>query len=174
MASVTQYLAKDAATLHEQKWDQKQKGTNGAAHTAEVGRAAQSHNRHLSVVGNTVAADLSTATSTEAEGVYALRLQATAVTSSNLMRVVFDASPVDTATDKVQAINWLTGVAAAVNSSTDIEYFEFRSAAVLTGEVDPIAPNEWTEWFQFSAPLRRLDVIAVDVDEAVTVFVEVA
>jgi len=134
----------------------------------------QPHNRHLSVVGNAVSTDVATATWTEVEAVYAVRLKATAVTSSNLMRVVFDASPIDDATDKAQAVAWLTAVAAAVNSSTDVEYFEFRAAAVLTGEVDPIAPNEWTEWFQFSSPLRRLDVIAVDVDEAVTVMVEVA
>ena len=147
--------------------------TSGAAHTAEVGRSVQLHNRYLSVVGNALATDVATATWTEEEGVYQIRIKATAVTSSNLMRVVFDASPVDDATDKVQAVNWLTPVAAAVNSSTDIEYFEFRAAAVLTGEVDPVAPNEWTDWFMFSTPLRRLDVIAIDVDEQVNVFVEV-
>ena len=146
----------------------------GAAHVADVGRAAQSHNRHLSVVGNTVATDVSTATWTADEAVYKIRLKATAVTSSNLMRVVFDASPVDDPTDKTQAVNWLTAIAASVNSSTDVEYREFRAAAVLTGEVDPVAPNEWTDWIDFSEPLRRLDVIAVDVDEAVTVMVEVS
>lgn len=174
MASVTQYLAKDAATLQAQVWDQKHKGTNGAAHVADVGRAAQSHNRYLSVVGNALATDVATATWTEAEGVYSIRIKVDATTAGNLVRFVFDATPVDDATDLVQAKTWLTPVAAAVTQATDVEYFEARGYAALAAEVGPVGVSEWSEWFQFSSPLRRLDIIAVDIDEQVNVFIEVA
>ena len=141
---------------------------------ANDGNAGQSHNRHLSIVGNALATDVATATWKADEKVTSFRVKATAVTSSNLVRFVLDASPVDDAIDKTQAIAWLTPVAAAVNHLTDVEYFEVRSGAGLTGEVDPVGVNEWSEWYELGGFLRRLDAIAIDVDEQVNLFIEVA
>jgi len=138
------------------------------------GSAAQSHNRYLSIVGNVLETDVATATWTEAEKVTSFRVKATAVTSSNLVRFVLDASPVDDATDTTQAEAWLAPITAAVTMATDVEYFEVRAGAGLTGEVDPVGVDEWSEWYDLGGILRRLDAIAVDVDEAVTLFIEVA
>ena len=138
------------------------------------GKAGQSHNRYLSIVGNALTTDVATATWEADEKVTSFRVKATAVTSSNLVRFVLDASPVDDATDKTQAIAWLTPVVASVNADTDVEYFEVRSGAGLTGEVDPVGVNEWSEWYELGGFLRRLDAIAIDVDEQVNLFIEVA
>ena len=169
MASVTQYLANKLG-----KWDQKWQGTYGAAHVADVGRAEQAHNRYLSVVGNNIA-DIATATWTEAEAVYAIRLKAEHATEVGaIMRFVFDASPVDDATNLIQATSWLTPVASAVTSSVDIEYFEQRTSSVAADATFTLL-TEWSEWFQFSSPLRRLDILkSSGADTAVNVFIEVA
>jgi len=132
----------------------------------------QPHNRYIQTAGNVIASDVATATWAEAEGVYRFRIRATATTSGNVLRFVLDASPVGDSTDTTQAETWLA--AASASGSTDVEYFEVTSGARLTAEVDPVSVDEWSEWYELASPLRRLDCVAVTVDEAIDVLIEVA
>lgn len=148
------------------------KGTGGAAHVADVGRAVQSHNRIITTAGNAVATDIGTATWTAEEGVYACRFRVYGGTPGNEIKLCFDASPVDDSSDTTQAQAWLTTAAAA--EATDVEYFIVSMAGDVAAQVGPVGVAEWSEWFQFSFPLRRCDVVALSIDEALTVFIEAA
>ena len=137
------------------------------------GSSGQAHNRLVSIAGNTLATDIGTATWGADEKVTACRFKVSSATSGQLVRIVFDATPVDDATDTTQAINWLTPVTAAANANTDVEYFEVTGAAQLTTETDPAGVDQWSDWFDFGSYLRRVDAIAVTTDEATSLFIEV-
>lgn len=139
--------------------DKKLRGTEGIAHITDVGRPGQSHNRFIEDVAETQAT-IGHITWTEAEEVYNIRLRATqgqgaGLAAGNILRVVFDASPVDDITDDTQAWAWLTAATGA--AATDVEYFEVVVA--LDASADTAGSDGvWSEWFQFSYPLRRLDI----------------
>ena len=92
MASVTQYLANTLG-----KWDQRQRGTDGAAHTRTItGTGETSKNRYLSAVTNasTGVPAVNTMTWTPAENVTELTIACMSAaelsTNDNGMLVVFD------------------------------------------------------------------------------------
>ena len=140
--------------------------TAGATHVADVGRANQSYNRLIATAGNTLPTDIATETWSAEQSFYSARFKVTGGTAGHRARLVFDATPVDDASNTTQAANWLA--AAVANAGTDVEYFEVAQGDEVAGVA------EWSEWYQFSSPLRRVDAISVDADVALTIFIEVA
>ena len=147
----------------------------GSVHVADVGRAQQPHNRFINGVSDTQA-ELGHMTWEDDERVYSVRFKLVAdsgtTASGEVVRVVFDAAPVDDTTEDGQAWTWLQ--AAPSDQDTDVEYFELNyiAAADLTG-----ANDGWSEWFQFSSPLRRADFLFVDGNsgaDELGIFAEVA
>lgn len=126
-----------------------------AAKVADVGRGSQAHNRYISGVAETQAT-LGHMTFTENQAVYRIRFKATVgagtPTVGDVVRVVFDAAPVDDITNDTQAWNWLQ--TATTSATVDVEYFEFvyiPSASLVDAEAG------WSRWYEFTAPLRRCD-----------------
>ena len=50
--------------------------------------------------------------------------------------------------------------------NTDVEYYEHEANVQLSAE--------WSEWFVFGAPLRRLDALNITSDTAITLYIETA
>jgi len=136
----------------------------GGVHIENDPNAGQAHNRFLDLVGTTLATDVATATWEADEAVTSVRFKVEGGTAGDMVRIVFDATPVDDNSDTSQAEAWLTPVAASAQANTDVEYIEVKQ-----GDADGI--DEWSEPKDFGAALRRCDAIAVNA--AVTLFIEV-
>lgn len=126
----------------------------------------QPHNRYITGVGSTQAA-IGHLTWTEAEDVHRVRFKVGGGSAGDLLRVVFDASPVDDTSNDTQALNWLQQ--AGSDEATDVEYFEIVQGGAGTGLYIP----EFTDYFEFAGPLRRADIIA-NSGSGYTVFAEVS
>ena len=139
--------------------------TNNASHVADIGRAGSCHNRLIQTGGSTLPTDIATAIWTAEQAVYACRFKVTGGSAGHRIRLCFDASPVDDISNVDQAANWLAN--PTVSATLDVEFFEVAQASTLNS-------NEWSDYFYFGAPLRRVDAISVDADVAQTIFIEVA
>lgn len=131
-------------------------GTAKAANMASTGNAnVQSHNRYLTGITDSV---IKSATWGADEKVKAVRFKlvagATAVVG-DVVRVVFNATPIDNIADTVQAANWLATPVAAVD--TDIESFDLVMGG--QGVVNGYIP-EWSDWFHFADDIQRVDLLA--------------
>lgn len=130
--------------------------TSNALLTGETGRGSQTHNRFVTSAGPSQAT-IASMTWTAAEEIYAVRFKVaqtsgdTGLTAGDLIRVVFDASPVDDTTDTAQAWAWLQ--VATSSESADVEYHEFPYIATTD------ASGGWSDWFVFVEPLRRADFL---------------
>jgi len=114
------------------------------------GGESQSHNRLITGVTATSPGGIGHMTFTEEEAVYKIRFKTSGGAAGDVMKVVFDASPVDDTTNDSQAAAWLATPGSSEN--TDVEYFEFSQGST-TGD------DAWSEWFYFARPLRRADFI---------------
>lgn len=130
------------------------------------GEASQPHNRFIDTVGNTQAL-MGHMTWTENEDVTAIRFRIDGGTPGEIMKVVFDATPVDDITDDNQAWAWLQ--AATSDPAIDVEYFELVHGGVDT--TNNLYVPDWTDWFEFGGALRRADFLAAGTGR--TIFAEV-
>ena len=116
----------------------------------------QPHNRFFSPIAETEAT-LGHLTWTEAEAVYKVRFHFREVTGTLVagteIRIVFDASPVDDTTDTTQAWNWIDAGGPSSSESLDVEYFSY----IVTAD-DEASLGITTRWYEFSSPLRRVDI----------------
>jgi len=132
---------------------------NGALNTITNESGGQPHNRFIEDIAETEAS-LGHATWTEAEGVRRIRFrftqgQGSGLAAGDIIRVVFDAAPVDDTTDTSQAWSWLT--AATSSETTDVEYIEIivpLDASADTAGADGV----WSDWYELFYPLRRVDI----------------
>jgi len=123
---------------------------------------SQSHNRFIEDVAETQLL-LGHMTWAAAEEVTAVRFKlmpgagGTPPTVGDIVRVVFDASPIDDTTNDTQAWAWLAAAGGA--EATDVEYNElsYIPKASLVG-----ADDGWSEWFEFGGILRRADFLYVN------------
>lgn len=128
---------------------------DGATIVTDGTRDSQPHNRYAGPVSETQAG-LGHMTFTEEEAVYRIRFKAVALTGApvagDLVRVVFDAAPVDDSSNDAQAWAWLGD--PPLSEDTDVEFFEFPF--VPASSVDD-ADAVWSRWYTFAAPLRSVD-----------------
>lgn len=119
---------------------------------ASVGLKGQPRNRKVANVTNTKPDGIGTILFDA--GVYTARFKITGGNPGDIIKVVFDAPPVDDATSKSTAGTWLT-TPATIDATYDIPYFELV-------QVDTPG-QEWSEWYQFdinSDGIRRMDFLA--------------
>lgn len=129
--------------------------------------AAQAHDRYITAVAETEPL-MGHMTWTEEENVTAIRFKLTpnaagAQAIGDIVRVVFDATPVDDIADTGQAFTYLT--TAVDDPAIDVEYNELTY--IPKASLDD-ADGHWSRWFEFSLPLRRADFHYVDGNGATT------
>lgn len=156
MGSVTQWLAGVSRTANGRfKWDQQQRGSNGASWVAEVGILSQRHNRSNNAITATWPGnDTFSVSWTQAENVRRYRVLVTGGADGDHVRVAEDA------VNEAQAESWLA--AALNNTSTDVPHLIVYTS---TPDANGTFIQQWSEWQELSKDpdddsLTRLDFLA--------------
>jgi len=116
--------------------------------------SGQPHNRYQEVPNNTAIPSMLWAEGEDVRSIRFLVRAGVGGATGDVIKVCYDPTPVDDSTDTTVAAAWLT--TAAAHESATVQYDQLVAYAPTA-----VTADSWSEWRDFTFPLRRVAFQAV-------------